>query len=81
MVLFLPILGLSFLEPLDLSVGSARRTTYNLHKKGDPTGVCRSPLRWLSQFLFNKKEIIQLFYGVITAYLFVVEWVGIYKEK
>ena len=81
MVFFLPILGWSFLEPLGWSVGSARRITCNLHRKDDLAGVCQPPLRWLSQFISYEKERIQLFYGIITAYLFVVEWVDIYKGK
>ena len=57
------------MEPLGWSIGSVCRTTCNLHRKDDPAGVCRPPLRWLSQFLSYEKEIIQLFYGIITAYL------------
>ena len=33
---------------------------YNLHRKGGPTGECRSPLRCLSKFLSYDKEIDQL---------------------
>ena len=61
MVLFLPIMGWSFLGRLGWSDGSDRRITCNLHKKGDSAGVCRPPLQWLSQFLSYEKEIIQLF--------------------
>ena len=60
MVLFLLILGWSFLELLDRSVGPNRCINCNLHRKGDPEGVCRS-LLWLSQFLSYEKERIQLF--------------------
>ena len=84
MVLFLPMLVWSFSGPLDRSVGYDRRTTCNLQKRGDPARVCRPPLRWLSQFLSYEKERIRLYFffnGVIDAYLFVVEWVGIYKGK
>ena len=56
MVFFSPILGWSLLKSLGRSVGSDRRATCNLHKKGDPAGVCRPPLRWLSQFLPYEKE-------------------------
>ena len=80
MVLFLPRLGWSLLRPLGRSDGSDCRATCNLHKKGHPAEVCRLPLRWLSQF-FPYENNSTVFYGVIAAYLFAVEWVGIYKGE
>ena len=80
MVLFLLILGWSLLRPLGWSNGSDRQTTCNLHKKGDPAGVCRLLLRWQNQFFPYEKNSI-VFYGVIAAYLSVVERVGIYKGR
>ena len=58
MVLFLSILGWSLLESLGRSVGPDRYTTCT--EKGGPTGECRPPLRYLSQFLSYEKERDQL---------------------
>ena len=68
MVLFLLILGWSFLESLGQSVGRDRRTTCNLHLKGDPEGGgggCQPPLRCLSQFLSYEKDKIQLLMALL----------------
>ena len=88
-MLFLPILGWRFPGSLGWFDGSDCRITCNLHKKrvggggggGDPTGVCRSPLPWLSQFLSYEKEIIQLFMAFLLCTFFMVEWVGIIRGK
>ena len=76
------MLSWSLSGPLSQFDGSSHRTTCKLHRKrGDPAGVCRSPLRWLSQFLSYEKERIQLFMTLLLSTFFVVEWVGIYKGK
>ena len=54
------MLGRSFLGSLGRSVGPDFHTTCNLRVKGDPTGVCRLPLRFLSKFLSYEKGRIQL---------------------
>ena len=48
---------------------------------GDPTRVCRPPLRWLSQFLSYEKERIQLLMTFLLRTFFMVEWVDIYKGE
>ena len=82
MVLFLLILGWIFLESLDQSTRPNHCATCNLWELMGWTGggahAC-SLMPKLASFLLKwKKSTIS---GVIIAYLFVVEWVGIYKEK
>ena len=47
-------MGLSLLKPPSRSAGPAQPATCT--KKGGPAGVCRLPLRYLSQFLSYNRE-------------------------
>ena len=81
MVFFSLILGWSLLRPLGRFDGSDGWTTCNLHKKGDPAELCRSSLRWLSQFLPYEKEFNCFLWRNYCIPFFMVEWVGIYKGE
>ena len=73
MVLFLSILGWNLLRSLGRSDGSDRRATCNLHKKMVIRWGCvdRRSDGYVNFFLMKKNSTV--FYGVIAAYLFMVE--------